>query len=195
MGSADVLARRAVMGVGRSPTEETEMADHDLDVARAGEWPIERVRAGRAELQEVETGLSYLRRRVQGHHDIVHAEQARRAGGAEGGDVGHLVDPLPQVLAPAASAPWPGRLPENLGPGRAAEDLEPELHAIMAGSTPTEPGGAEATSLEDLAASLADLEQRVSPRRHALFGPIDALTAELTRRYRTGEAEVDDLLP
>ena len=34
----------------------------------------------------------------------------------------------------------------------------------------------------------------MSERRHAYFDRIDALQAELTRRYRTGEATVDGLL-
>ncbi len=34
----------------------------------------------------------------------------------------------------------------------------------------------------------------MSERRHAYFERIDALQAELTRRYRTGEASVDGLL-
>ena len=40
----------------------------------------------------------------------------------------------------------------------------------------------------------ADLERQVSERRQALFTRIDALQAELTRRYKTGEASVESLL-
>ena len=45
------------------------------------------VRAMRAECQEIETGLSYLRRLVQGRLDIVGAEQQRRRDGLEPGDL------------------------------------------------------------------------------------------------------------
>ena len=34
----------------------------------------------------------------------------------------------------------------------------------------------------------------MSSQRHALFERIDALQAEITRRYKTGEATVDSLL-
>jgi hypothetical protein len=34
----------------------------------------------------------------------------------------------------------------------------------------------------------------VSSHRHDLFTRIDALQAEITRRYKTGEASVDSLL-
>ena len=38
-------------------------------------------------------------------------------------------------------------------------------------------------------------QHTVSSRRRALFDHIDALQAELTRRYKTGEASVESLLP
>jgi hypothetical protein len=41
---------------------------------------------------------------------------------------------------------------------------------------------------------LAEFELEVSGRRRAYFDQIDALQAELTRRYRSGEATVDSLL-
>ena len=53
------------------------------------------------------------------------------------------------------------------------------------------PGDAE---LEQAAAELAALEIEVSATRRAMFDRIDTIEAELTRRYRDGEASVDDLL-
>ena len=41
---------------------------------------------------------------------------------------------------------------------------------------------------------LSDYEHAVSARRRALHERIDALQAEITRRYRTGEASVESLL-
>ena len=58
--------------------------------------PIDEVRTLRAECVEVETGLSYLRRMVQGPLDIVHREQTRRSAGAEG-DLATLVEDLPDL--------------------------------------------------------------------------------------------------
>ena len=45
-----------------------------------------------------------------------------------------------------------------------------------------------------MADQLAAFEQRVSGHRRDLFERIDALQAEITRRYKTGEASVDSLL-
>jgi hypothetical protein len=52
-------------------------------------------------------------------------------------------------------------------------------------------------SLDQLAsyiAALHEFEQARSSERKELFSRIDALSAELVRRYRDGEANVDGLL-
>ena len=48
--------------------------------------------------------------------------------------------------------------------------------------------------LHGVAESLGAYERRVSDHRRSLFGCIDAIQAEITRRYRDGEASVDALL-
>jgi hypothetical protein len=48
--------------------------------------------------------------------------------------------------------------------------------------------------LAGLAHDLAAFERKVSEQRRAFFDRIDALQAELTRRYKTGEASVESLL-
>ncbi|MGE5210975.1 MAG: hypothetical protein ACM3MM_06900, partial [Acidobacteriota bacterium] len=49
---------------------------------------------------------------------------------------------------------------------------------------------AELTSLVD---AVAEFEARVSSDRRARFERLDALSAELVRRYRDGEADVDSI--
>lgn len=154
--------------------------------------PIDEVRALRAECQSVETGVSYLRRVVQGHLDIVAAELARRREGGDPADVSNLIDQLPTILAGHLRAPGLGRLPSGVGPGKIDAELEARLDV-------------EVAELDDLA-SVADdrlvasrdrltaLEHEISETRKALFSQIDALQAELTRRYRTGEASIESLL-
>ena len=50
------------------------------------------------------------------------------------------------------------------------------------------------SALGRLSEGLVDFEGRLSTRRRELFDRIDALTAELVRRYRDGGASVDSLL-
>jgi hypothetical protein len=143
----------------------------------------EELRAMRAEAQEVEAKLSYLRRLVQGRLDIVSAELGRRAEGASPDDLSALVDLLPQILADRGRAPGPGRLPTNLVPPD-DEHLTAELDAISnLGSLPE----MSVEQLEDVAERLLALEHTVSSGRRAMFGVIDSLQAELASRYEHGD--------
>jgi hypothetical protein len=164
-----------------------------LDDAYLDDLPtraIEQIRSMRAECQDVETGLSYLRRVVQGRLDIVGAELTRRHAGGDPADVAALVEQLPEILSDHLRAPGNGRLPTTLGPGRP----DPELEASLAAAAVDDIGAATDERLAEARESLTEVEQAISGRRRALFDRIDALQAELTRRYRTGEANVESLL-
>lgn len=156
--------------------------------------PIEDIRSMRAECQEVETGLSFLRRVVQGHLDIVAAEVARRRDGGEPADVAALVERLPQILADHLRAPGNGRLPTTIGPGHPDRELEARMDEIVATSGIDALESVGDDDLRQARDDLTALEHETSSRRRALFDRIDALQAELTRRYRTGEASVETLL-
>ncbi|HVN51571.1 MAG TPA: hypothetical protein VMT43_09070, partial [Acidimicrobiales bacterium] len=105
-----------------------------------------------------------------------------------------LIDELPGSLADGPRPAGVGRLSAQLEPRAVDPELAAELDEILAGGVV-----ADVTSLGDddlvaLRTRLEGFEHRVSERRHAYFERIDALGAELTRRYRTGEATVDSLL-
>jgi hypothetical protein len=159
------------------------------------DWPIERVRARRDDATEVETGLSYLRRITQGRLDIVLSEQHRRQGGESGGDLDELVGHLPEILGDRVHAPGLGRLPALMAPGQLDPDLSARLEAVLPS---VKLDTLQDFSGEDLAAVSGELdafERSVSSQRHAVFDVIDHLQEELVRRYRSGEATVDSLLP
>jgi hypothetical protein len=168
-----------------------------LDPQYLGDLPsrsIDDVRSMRAECQAVETGLSYLRRLVQGRLDIVGLELERRATGGDPVDLPDLISRLPETLADRTRMPGFGRLPQAMDPEEIDDDLEDELDAIVHPSDLTGLSDLADATLRELADKLADLEHRVSAERQALFERIDALQAEITRRYKTGEATVDSLL-
>ena len=50
------------------------------------------------------------------------------------------------------------------------------------------------SELDTLAEQLIDFERKVSDNRRDRYDRLDALSAELVRRYRDGEASVDGLL-
>lgn len=168
-----------------------------LDPAYLGDLParsMDEVRAMRTTCQEVETALSMLRRVVQGRLDIVRMELDRRASGEEPGDLPDLIARLPEILSDRARPPGVGRLPQLMAPGELPPELEAELDDI-AGSTHLAdlPSRADA-DLQAMSDQLEAFEHRVSGHRQALFERIDALQAEITRRYKDGEASVDALL-
>lgn len=172
----------------------------DLDRVLAGDYldgldgmPLSRLRARKAECDEIEVALSFLRRLVQGRLDIVAAELGRRAGGG-GGDLSELVGQLPEILG-GSGRPFAGsRLPTALAPKVNLRLLTADLDRIMdvdkAGALPE----MEDAAVEAVARDLAQLERTVSDQRHAIHQRLDALQSELVRRYRSGEATVDALL-
>src|SRR6478609_9175233 len=156
--------------------------------------PVADLRALRAECQAVETQLCYLRRMVQGRHDIVTGEIDRRSHGGDRYDVADLVDRLPEILADRIHAPGPGRLPSNMEPGEVSGELADRLIEITRRVPIESPGDADDEVLVSVATELSELEHEVSGFRRQLFDRIDTLQAEITRRYRDGEARVDDVL-
>jgi hypothetical protein len=152
------------------------------------------VRSMRAECQEIETGLSYLRRLVQGRLDIVGAELQHRRDGGEPGDLSDLISQLPEILSDRTRAPGLGRLPQLLAPGEVDPELTARLDVIMAVHDIETLPSLDADELNRVRDELEGLEREVSDRRRALFDRIDTLQAEITRRYRTGEASVESLL-
>jgi hypothetical protein len=157
-------------------------------------WPVAQVRARRDEALEVETGLSYLRRMVQGRLDIVLAEESSRRQG-QAGDLGDLVERLPGILGDRVHAPGLGRLPALMGPGELDAELEERLDSLLPASRLDSLDELEQAELASASSGLESLERSVSSQRRAVLDVLDRLQEELVRRYRTGEATVDSLLP
>jgi hypothetical protein len=173
--------------------------DRLLDDAYLGDLPscsIEEIRGKRAECQVVETGLSYVRRLVQGRLDIVAADTRRRREGGEATDLHSLVEHLPEILGEHVHAPGVGRLPTLMAPGDDAvtRQLTSRLDGIVDANTLGALAELDDSEVQALTSRLAEFEFEVSAHRQALFTRIDALQAELTRRYKTGEASVESLL-
>jgi hypothetical protein len=154
--------------------------------------PLDTIRALRGECQREEDRMSYLRRLAQGRHDIVHAEATRRLAGSPptSGDV--LAD-LAGVLAGHITGGKADRMPRGLvaddDPAFVA-DLDAVCSAVKLAALSDVPDD----ELADVLNGLRTLEREVSGWRHLLFRRLDTLAAELTRRYRDGEANVDSLL-
>lgn len=155
--------------------------------------PIEDLRARRAECQALEVAVSYQRRMAQGRLDIVGAEQRRRAEGGEPLSDDDLVRSLAETLADRSRPGGVGRLPQLMTP-EAGEVDTTQLDAIARPGALARLGELADAELASMVDALSGYEQHVSGQRRALHERIDALQAEITRRYRTGEASVESLL-
>jgi hypothetical protein len=159
-------------------------------VADLGQLPLAELRERRREAEQEETDLSYLRRVLQGRLDILRAELARR-----GGDETDLVQALPHILADDA-----GSGPRGLGRYIVAEPSRADSHrrhveSLIADVDLSNPDAHDDASLRGVLERLEQEERTVSEQRRDVQAVMDRLTAEVTRRYRDGDADPSDLLP
>jgi len=151
------------------------------------------LRTLRRDAQRDEADLSYVRRLVQGRIDILRAELARRRDPQAPVPEAPVVDRLSEILADAPSRHRTSARHVTLTTPRgdefrrlAAENLAEVELSDLAARTDEE--------LHDAMGRLVRYEQQVSRRRHELQRTTDDCSAEIARRYRDGEAQVDDLL-
>lgn len=175
-------------------TNQTSEGSTTGDVGGASVDPtslsLDELRAMRTELQRRDDVVSYARRVAQARLDLVENEMARRSSGANISD--EVAGVLSQHLGGGASArpPRPPRPDEDLSD----DDLSLELDAICTEHHFGRLEELDEAQLAALAAAIGEFERRVSLDRRERFDRLDALSAELVRRYRDGEATVDSLL-
>jgi anti-sigma-K factor RsiG len=172
--------------------DDVDRVLQDDYVGDLGARPIEDIRAMRDETKVVEDSVSFRRRMIQGRLDIVAADLRRRAEGGSPIDVGTLVEQLPDILSDRVHGGGAGRLPTGLVPPD--DDLTDDLDRVAGPDTLGHLADLSDEAVADLARALGELERQVSDARKGLFGRIDALNAELARRYGTGEADPSGLL-
>ncbi|MEP7202516.1 MAG: hypothetical protein ABI894_07905 [Ilumatobacteraceae bacterium] len=146
------------------------------------------LRAMRSKLQNDDDAVSYVRRLAQARLDLVQAEKRRRAdGGSES-----LSDELPTILSThlTGGAPRPPRPATDFSDHPLAEQFD----GLMDHAGDNDLSSFNSAELVGYAEALYEFEQARSHERRELFTRIDELSAELVRRYRVGEANVDGLL-
>lgn len=153
--------------------------------------PLQEVRALRGEAEQEEVDLSYLRRMVQGRIDIVRAELDRRGGGT----AGPLVDSLASILAPTEQRGPAHGLGRHvtLEPSRADQHRR-HVERLVADVDLSDVSARDDAELRHALEVLWQEEQKLSAKRREVQQVMDACSAEITRRYRDGEADVAELL-
>lgn len=153
------------------------------------------LRALRRDAQGDEADLSYVRRMLQGRIDILRAELARRTDPAS-----RLTDPespvldrLSEILADAPSRRGSSARHVTLSTPR-SEEYRRLASEMLSEVELSDLGARTDDELHTAMGRLAGYEQQVSRRRQELQRTADDCSAEIARRYREGEAQVDDLL-
>ena len=141
---------------------------------------------------ELDTELSYYRRLLHERLDLLQFEQRRRSGD----ETRSLIEALPEILA--------GDGGESAPHGVVLRDLPIEPPDVGARNRPIDRvlgddflthlptiSDAELTTIAD---DLTTMERAVSKDRRAVYTALEEILEELTRRYRDGLANVDQLL-
>lgn len=168
------------------------LADDYLDAL--GDRPTDEIRRLRDEAEEEESGISYARRVLQGKLDIVRAEAVRRRD-AGSQTAASVLESLPGILRgdddhsgrPAARVTRFLVPPSVQHHRRSVDQIADDAVLATLRERPDE-------ELAELVRDMADKERELSRVRRALLDRIDALQAELTRRYKSGAANVSELL-
>lgn len=185
------MLKADALGPLRPPAPRGPLAD--APAPDLGALDLGALRALRRDAQQEEADLSYLRRMLHGRIDILQAELGRRSAPDAPVPDAPVLDRLSEILTDDPSRVRTSARHVTLGTPltervRAlAEEMlaEVELSDLDARTDP------------ELAAAMGRMvrnEQQVSRRRQSLQITVDGCNAEITRRYREGEAHVDDLL-
>ena len=147
------------------------------------------LRAERDSLRKHEDAVSFVRRLAQGRVDLVAAVRRHKADGTGAVSVAEIVR---SGVGPAPST-GSARPPRDTEVS-ADHPLLTEFDALCDQLGFDNMADLDDVGLQALESGLKAFETNQSDIRRQLFDRIDALTAELVRRYRDGDASVDTLL-
>lgn len=153
---------------------------------------IDELRERRVMCDKLDTEFSYYRRMIHGKLDLLDFELRRRSGE----ETRSLIDALPEILSDSPSDRTSNPLDRELSldlpelAGEGNREVDAALSDGFLARLPT----IEVDELRAIRDSMADLEQRVSEQRRAVYASHDMITAEIARRYREGSASAGELL-
>lgn len=199
-----VLSARAEVGereFHRPPAQRTDSPalpeEHPGPEPALAVRSLPELRTLRRDAQRDEADLSYVRRLLQGRIDILRAELTRRTPVGEASVAtpveASVVERLAEILRDTPARQRSSARHVTLGTPQSEE--YGRLAAQMLAEVELSDLGARTDG--ELTAAMGRLvgyEQQVSRSRQSLQRTADDCSAEIARRYREGEAQVDDLL-
>lgn len=130
-----------------------------------------------SERRAEEDRISYERRVLQGRTDILRDELERRGRPEHEGLIDRLTDLI--AHAPGGSRGARARMPSSVEPTSSSDEAADALARLP---------DLSAEEIHDLVERFEAEERRISESRKEMFAVIDALEAELVRRYKEGSA-------
>jgi hypothetical protein len=154
---------------------------------------LDGLRALRRDAQQEEADLSYLRRLLQGRIDILRAELARRTAPDAPIQDAPVLDRLSEILTDVPSRVRSSARHVTVGTPH-SERYRQLAEEMLSDVELSDLGARTDDELHDAMGRLVRREQEVSRLRQSFQRMVDGCSNEITRRYRDGEASVDDLL-
>jgi len=153
---------------------------------------LDELRERRRICDVLDSELSYYRRLLHGRMDLLAFEMRRRSGE----ETRSLIEALPEILAESDGGPnddlparsLPIEAPDIPVTGR--RDIDRVLEDDFLTHLPT----IESAEIEQIQALLAETEAAISTQRRTVYDAYERIQSELSRRYRDGLADVDELL-
>lgn len=168
---------------------DTNMSSNSGFDGDPAQMTLGELRAERDRLREIEDAVSFVRRLAQGRIDLVSAVLTSRRDGT--GEVS-VADIVRSGVGPA---PGTGSVrPPRETQVEADHPLLIEFESLCDRLGFDDMADSSTERLAALEEGLRAFESEQSEIRRRLFGQIDALTAELVERYKSGAASVDALL-
>lgn len=154
--------------------------------------PLDVIRDRRTMLDDLDTELSYYRRVLHGRLDLLDFELRRRRGD----ETRSLIEALPEILSDGTASHTSNPLdralsldtPEFAGLGRR------NIDRVLADDFLARLPFLEDSDLVAIRDDLGAAEQEISKQRRVVHDAHEIVTTELTRRYREGVADADELL-
>ena len=186
-GSAGVPTTAAAAGSSTATATAPEPAPTPAELRTLS---LPELRTLRRAAQREESDLSYVRRLLQGRIDILQAERRRRR--APDGPV-VVVEQLSEILADGPARHRSSARHVTIATPSGSE-YRRQVERMLAVVGLQDRGCRTDGELLDALGRLARYEAQASERRQSLQRTADGCSGEITRRYREGEAQIEDLL-
>jgi hypothetical protein len=151
---------------------------------------LDELRDRRRMCDDVENELSYYRRMLHGRMDLLGFELRRRSGE----ETRSLIEALPEILTDGTSGYVPSGRPTKVTLPDLPDQQRRHIDEVLEADFLTRIALVEDEELNQIQRSLVETETEISTQRHAVQEAFNTIQHELTRRYKDGLANFDEIL-